>query len=214
MYLMIPTGERVRMATQVADKWRRTGIGIVTYTWDKATYAYMKRIQCARVFYGYRKPFGVLHNFMIQTLPNDWSGAICGADDLWPTRSKKYKKLKQICQYYDGKVLWIYDKINKKINTHPVITRGWYEKHKIIFNECFSHHCCDSDLMMRTRDDIIKVKGLEFDHHHPLKTPIEKRDKIYQLGHSTLKKDRLKLRSMYKRIDLDVIAKNCEVVRI
>ena len=213
MYVMIPSGQRAPLLQKTIEAWNRKGIQVVCYTWDRASWAISKRLS-RKTFFGQRKSFAILHNFMIQTLPKDWTGVICGSDDLHPSRSRKYNRLSTLCEKHDGKILWVFDGINNKLNTHPIITRGWYKKNLVVFNECFSHHCCDSDLMLRARDDIIRVDGIAFDHRHPLKTAIEDRDEVYQIGHSTLHQDRRKLLEIHKRNDVDVVAANCKRSKI
>jgi len=72
----------------------------------------------------------------------------------------------------------------------------------------------DSDLMMRTANDLVKVRGLEFKHKHPLSTPFDERDKIYQIAHGFLQQDRDTFKSMYDSINLEEIGKNCKKVTI
>lgn len=214
MIITIPTGNRTGKAFNTVRKWKQRGISVVAYVWDTKTFGLLKN-RCYRIYQGERKLFSILQNLLIKSLADvDWKGIICGADDLWP--GEGVELLEKVCIENDGKVLWVFDGLNKSVNTHPVITRGWYDKYKVVFDKQFHHNCCDNDLMIRNclKNELIKIEGITFDHQHPLHTPLAKRDSIYRLGYSFLNQDRKYLDDKYKNTNVKGICRKVRTIKV
>ncbi|MCK5640741.1 MAG: hypothetical protein KAJ19_08085, partial [Gammaproteobacteria bacterium] len=147
------------------------------------------------IYKGERKSFAILQNFMAKETKG-WKAMISGADDLYPS---KLKHLPRLAELYDGKILWVRDGLFNDQVTHPVITRGWYDRYESIFDERFEHAYCDTDLMVTAsnRNEIIKCFSIEFDHRHYMKTK-EEPDEVYQIGLDASESDLKKFRAKHK----------------
>ncbi len=195
IWITIPTGQRAAKAKITCEKWRNVGIAIAAYAWDIATVEAIDDI-CNLTFPGSRESFAKLQNRMIRVLFKNYSkcdAIICGADDLWP--GANIDRLSDAVEKAQGKILWIYDGVNKDVPTHPVITRKWFERQKgNIFDEHFTHNCCDHDLYDRAylAGEIVFCPQITFDHRHPLITK-EPLDEIYKIGYDSAKADLKKL---------------------
>jgi len=194
IFIMIPTGDRPQKALAVAKAWDSVGISVIAYCWDDETYELLKPI-ALHLYRGERKSFAVLQNFMAKET-NGWKCMICGADDLYPSKTKHLPRLAEL---YDGKILWVRDGLFNEGLTHAVITRKWYDNNNSIFDERFEHAYCDIDLMVTTsrRNEVVKCFTIEFDHRHYLKTK-EKPDKIYQIALDASPADLKRFRDKYK----------------
>jgi len=178
--LAIPTGDRTERAVETAWKWYDTGaVKIVAYAWDDKTAKALKPF-CKKIFRGFRKPFGVLQNYMAMAVKK-WDVFICGADDLWPEEGTEL--IGPAAREVDGNILWVKDGLFNAQPTHPIITRGWYDKHGKIFDEGFMHNFCDTDLFVRASmaQEVVKCFDIAFDHQHWLKTK-QPKDMIYDAG--------------------------------
>jgi len=198
IFITIPTGFRSIKARVTILKWEKVGFPIIAYAWDVLTYKLIEK-KCHTIYKGNRKSFAILQNKMIKEIKEDWDGIICGADDLWP--GVNLELLDKVVKENQGKVIWVYDGLNPNVCTHPIITKGWYEKYNFVFDENFIHNCCDTDLMLRTipQNEMIKIEGITIKHKHPIKTPLEERDVVYRMGYSTLEEDRRYFTQKHKR---------------
>jgi hypothetical protein len=166
-------------------RWRKvTDFEIALYTWDDET---SKAVNPDHLFKGEMQSFAKNHNLMAKTL--DWDVYICGADDLYPSYGMEY--IEKVAEKYPDKLIWVADGLFNRQPTHPIITRGWYEKYGFIFDEDFRHNFCDTDLFIRAlkNDDVIKSSKIGFDHRHFSKTG-KKPDKIYRIGQGSFEKDK------------------------
>jgi len=125
----------------------------------------------------------------------DWDAIICGADDLYPDFGMDL--IEKVCQQNPDKVIWVKDGLFNQQPTHPIITKGWYEKNGYIFDEQFRHNFCDTDLYARTvkTGEVVKCFEIGFDHRHPIKTG-RKPDEIYKLGNASYADD---MKKFYKK---------------
>ncbi len=186
--LSIPSGERADMLENVIYKWRKVcDFKIAVYTWDPETENRI-RDKVDYLFTGELRSFAVNQNFIAKTI-TDWDVLICGADDLYPDFG--LDKIETVCNMCPDKIIWVKDGFLNAQPTHPIITRGWYDKHGYIFNEAFHHNFCDTDLLARTYEtnEIVKCFSIGFDHRHYYKTH-RKPDKIYKLGEKTFAEDK------------------------
>lgn len=186
--IAIPTGNRVRNIIKVVEKIRKVcGFLIAIYTWDPETKAAING-KVDYLFEGPLQSFAKNQNMMAAMIP-DWDGFICGADDLYPDFGMDL--IPEVCRMENGNIIWVKDGLFNKQATHPIITRGWYEKHnKKIFDENYHHNFCDTDLFLSAclAGEMIKCFNIGFDHRHPLKDG-RKPDDIYRLGQSTYVQD-------------------------
>ncbi|MBA7590297.1 hypothetical protein ES708_32412 [subsurface metagenome] len=125
-----------------------------------------------------------------------WDYMICGADDVYP---KYVKPLNEMAKLYDGKLIWVRDELFDVQMTFPVVTKGWYDNNKQIFDERFEHNFCDTDLQTRAsqKGEVIKCFNVSFDHRHPLKTN-EPLDELYKTSQSTYAADEKRYYDKYK----------------
>jgi hypothetical protein len=184
VWVTIPTGGRPEQALDVVKTWamlKDSDIKIAAYTWDDETREKIFK-HVDRLFYGERKSFAILQNFMAQAISeqDDFDGIVCGADDLYPFIICEH--LPFCCKKFDGKALFIYDMVNASTPCHPVITKTWYEKYgPKIFDEMFIHNFCDTDLFERHFGTFVKIEDISFDHRHH-STGKRERDDLDQIG--------------------------------
>lgn len=198
IYIAIPTGQRTERAVEVVRAWQGAGVRVAVFTWDKDTYSALRQKRTAQnrlkrqpfkameatvdlLCLGDRASFGRLQNFMAASIP-DWDVLICGADDLWP--DKGTDMIGRAAQEVPGTILWAGDGLFNEQPTHPIITRGWYDKYGWIFDEGFYHNFVDTDLFLRAskENEVVDCRSfIQFDHRHPLKTG-KKKDDLYRYG--------------------------------
>ena len=196
--IAIPTGQRTEQAVEVVRAWQAAGVHVAVFTWDDETWDALNRKRAIRerlrakpfkateptvsaLWQGERASFGKLQNFMAANIP-DWDVLICGADDLWPDKGTGL--IGKAAQEAPKSILWAGDGLFNEQPTHPIITRGWYDKHGEIFDEGFYHNFVDTDLFLRAskKDEVIDCRSfIQFDHRHPAKTGKGK-DAIYDYG--------------------------------
>ena len=198
--IAIPTGQRTEQAVEVVRAWQKVGVRVVVFTWDPETRAALMRERTweqrlkgklfttheatvGRLWLGDRASFGRLQNYMAEnTLDLDWDVLICGADDLWPDRGTDL--IGNAAQEVPDTILWAGDGLFNEQPTHPIITRGWYNKYRQIFDEGFRHNFVDTDLFLRAskRSEVVDCRSfIQFDHRHPTKTGKNK-DALYRYG--------------------------------
>jgi len=185
----IPSGERTSQLYNVITKWRKAGkeqFKVAVYTWEEQTGRAVKPL-VDYLFVGKLQSFAISQNMMAREIP-DWDVLICSADDLYP--SFGIEQIQRVCEEYPDKVIWAKDGFLNAQPTHPIITRGWYNKYSFIFNEDYKHNFCDTDLFLRTAKagELVKCFNIGFDHRHYYKTG-KKKDRIYALGVSTYAED-------------------------
>lgn len=187
--LAIPSGDRTEQLLKVIARWRKVApdFKIALYTWDKETTKFASKFVDYN-FNGDLQSFAKNQNLMAKAI-DDWDVWICGADDLYPESG--IDLIEKVCTENPGKIIWVKDGCFNQQPTHPIITRGWYDKHGEIFDEQFEHNFCDTDLLYRAsvNDEIVKCFDIGFDHRHYLKTG-RKPDKIYKLGQSSFARDK------------------------
>ena len=207
--IAIPTGQRTEQAVEVVRAWQSVGVRVVVFTWDPETRAALMRERTwdqrlkrklltaqeatvDRVWLGDRASFGRLQNYMAEnTLDLDWDVMICGADDLWPDKGTEL--IGKAAQEVPDTILWAGDGLFNEQPTHPIITRGWYNKYRQIFDEGFRHNFVDTDLFVRAsrRSEVVDCRSfIQFDHRHPAKTG-EKKDALYRYGDKTFLYDKM-----------------------
>lgn len=213
IFLGIPTGNRAERALKTVIQWKQFDfIRLAVYCWDSKTYEKLKG-NVDKIFFGERKPFGVLHNYISNNIDDRWDLYICGADDLWPGENTDL--LKKITSKYNGYVLGVSDGIQEILPTHPIITKKWFiNNNKSIFDEQFFHNYVDADLLVRTynANEFLHNDQILFDHRHPNKTK-EKKDKIFKIGHKKRKIDKkymLKKHPDFKSCN-DIKPKTCHL---
>jgi hypothetical protein len=185
----VPSGNRPDKVYNTLYDWHNLNFSTVGYFWDDISLNKGRQL-CDVTYTGKRKSFAKLHNYMSDKVMKYFKGYICGADDLLP--GENIHLLNEAVEMYDGKILWIFDGHNKGVMTHPVITRGWYEKYHKIFDERFYHNFCDRDLMIEAirRDEVIRIENITFNHRHPVVTG-EVSDIIYRLALRHYQSDKL-----------------------
>jgi len=201
--LSIPSGFRKEGLANVILKWRKVcNFKIVVYTWDKETVRFVSHLADS-ICIGDFKSYACNHNFLARTIIKDWDVYICGADDLYPGFG--IENIEIICKRYPDKILWVRDGFLNQQITHPIITRGWYEKYNEIFDEKFKHNFCDTDLLVRAlaKNEIIKCFDISFDHRHYLKTG-KKKDEIYRIGESSYAEDRKYFNEKHKDKNINI----------
>ncbi len=196
--IAIPTGQRTEQAVEVVRAWQEAGVNVVVFTWDPDTRAalmrerpWAKRLKhelfksqeatVNKLWLGDRSSFGRLQNYMAANTP-DWDVLICGADDLWPDKGTDL--IGKAAQEVPGAILWAGDGLFNEQPTHPIITRGWYDTYRYIFDEGFYHNFVDTDLFLRAskRSEVVDCRSfIQFDHRHPAKTGKPK-DSLYRYG--------------------------------
>lgn len=180
----IPSGQRLEQAKKVIAAWQKQPVKIALLTWDKE-YEQFRGMVDFFILDETRKSFAVNHNRMMKEIAG-WQGYICGADDLYPgTGTEKSEKA---CRQYDGKLLWVFDGLTSAIMTHPVVTRQYFDEKGPVFDERYTHCFCDTDLCKRAQGDILKLRGVQFDHQwrkHGY-------DPIYQIGSDSFAEDKKK----------------------
>lgn len=206
--IAIPTGQRTEQAVEVVRAWQSVGVRVVVFTWDPETRAALMRERTwdqrlkrklltaqeatvDRVWLGDRASFGRLQNYMAEnTLDLDWDVMICGADDLWPDKGTEL--IGKAAQEVPDTILWAEDGLFNEQPTHAIITRGWYNKYRQIFDEGFYHNFVDTDLFLRAskRSEVVDCRSfIQFDHRHPAKTG-KKKDALYSYGDRMYPHDR------------------------
>lgn len=194
----IPSGQRTSQLIEVCRSWKARGFNICVLTWDTNTSMKMDFLDLygdnpkdVLIYREKRESFAINQNLMMNALHGledyDWDVWICGADDLFP--GIRVEKLKEVAPKYDGKLLWCYDGLNPHLMTHPVVTRGYWEKvGGKVFDERYTHNFCDTHLMMTAADDIVKLIGIQFDH----RWRVGGEDDIYRIGNASFASDKEK----------------------
>lgn len=187
--LGIPSGQRVKKLLKCIESWKKVcDFKIVVITWECYTFnelaGKVNWIYDAEVMQSFAKN----HNYLAKMIP-DWDVYICGADDLFPGNA--INKIPVVCEQNPDKVIWVRDGLFDAMNTHPIITRGWYEKYGYIFDEDYRHNFTDTDLFIRTlkAGELVKCFDIAFDHRHPLKNAADY-DEIYNIGAESFQADR------------------------
>ena len=192
----IPSGQRLEQCKAVIKAWRDQPVKIALLTWDSSYIDLYDQVdyyiaQPSR--YSYAKN----HNYTAKlTADEGWNGYICGADDLYP--GSNIDKLEDVCIQRSNELIWVFDGLNPSIMTHPIVTRGYYEKKGYIFDEQFVHNFCDTDLLVREWRNTIRVVGVTFDHRWYRSGD----DEIYAIGRKSFEAD--KQRFIAKHGDKDV----------
>lgn len=187
--LGIPSGQRTKKLLKCIESWQKVcDFEIHIITWDGYTTEALREKNVYVLDVGEIQSFAKNHNELAEFIP-DWDVYICGADDLYPEEG--ISKIEKVCEQNPRKVIWARDGLFNAQATHPIITRGWYDKYGYIFDEDFRHNWCDTDLFVRllNSDEVIKCFNIGFDHRHPLKTG-EPSDEIYQIGAETFMADK------------------------
>jgi len=187
----IPSGRRYDKSVSTVRAWKDVGFDVYLYAWDEETAG----IPADKVFTGRRISFAKAQN-LLASRADGYIGIICGADDLYPDN---VSQVTEMCRLYDGKLLWADDGYRRASMTHPVVTRGWYDRYGGIFDEQFEHNFCDTDLFHSAsrKGEVIKCFNISFDHRHYMRDGAE-RDEIYALGESTFDSDRDKFYEKHK----------------
>ncbi len=212
--LGIPSGNRVKKLLNVIEKWQKVcDFDIAVITWDGETTDALrdKNVFCLDVGFPI-KSFAINHNELADFESPDWDVYICGADDLYPDEG--VNKIAQVCEQNPGKVIWVRDGLFDALPTHPIITRGWYDKYGYIFDEDFRHNFTDTDLYVRClkTGELVKCFQIRFDHRHYMKT-CEPMDEIYRIGSETFQDDRARFYSKHTNAD-NVIDTRFEVPEV
>jgi hypothetical protein len=183
----IPSGNRAAQLLEVCKAWQSRGMDLCVLTWDTETAVRMAEIAPKHLIIAdTRDSFAVNQNRMMREYQG-WDLWICGADDLFP--GIRVEKLAQVAPRYNGKLLWCFDGMNPALMTHPVVTRGYFEKvGGKVFDERYTHNFCDTHLMMRAAADIVKLVGIQFDHRWRAGGI----DEIYRIGNESFAADRAK----------------------
>ena len=193
----IPSGNRATQLLEVCKAWQSRGMDLCVLTWDEET---VKRVfplhenhAVPILFDETRRSFAVNQNCMMRDCKG-WDLWICGADDLFP--GLRVEKLAEVAGRFDGKLLWCFDGMNPALMTHPVVTRGYWEKvGGKVFDERYTHNFCDTHLMMRAAADIVKLVGIQFDHRWRAGGI----DEIYRIGNESFAADRAKFIEQFGR---------------
>ena len=146
--LSIPSGYRVKKMLKCIQNWRRVcDFEIHVITWDGETIDALEGHGVYRLDVTDTpiQSFAKNHNKVAAF--NDWDIFICGADDLFPLEG--IHLIEPVCKENPDKVIWARDGLSDAQPTHPIITRGWYNKHGFIFDEDYKHNFCDTDLKGR-----------------------------------------------------------------
>lgn len=201
--LSIPSGNRVKKLLKCIEKWQKIcNFEIHVVTWDGETVTALR--DCPGIYVldtGEMQSFAKNHNELAQFI-TDWDIFICGADDLFPCNA--ISKIEVVCREIPDKVIWVRDGLSDAQPTHPIITRGWYDKHGFIFDEDYRHNFCDTDLFVRLLNagEVVKCFDIAFDHRHPIKTR-EACDEIYNIGNKTFAEDEMKFKLKHPFPDWD-----------
>lgn len=186
----IPSGQRAEKLLRCIEKWRKAAdFKIAVTTWCDQTESLMN---IAKPDYfiktAERKSYAINHNRMAKEITG-WDAYICGADDLYPKNNVSF--IKDIVLRFGNKIFWVKDNLFNAQMTHPIITKGWYDKYLKIFEEEYCHNFCDTELFIRAglAGEVVKCFQIEFDHRHYLKDN-GKPDEIYKIGNSTYSRDR------------------------
>jgi hypothetical protein len=188
----IPSGQREARLLEACKAWQARGFDLCVLTWDTETAVRMAEIAPKHLIHvPQRRSFAVNQNRMMRDCKG-WDLWICGADDLFP--GIRVEKLAEVAPEYDGKLLWCFDGFNPHIMTHPVVTRGYFEKVSgRVFDERYTHNFCDTHLMMTAAADIIKLAGIQFDH----RWHSDGIDDIYRIGNESFAADREKFEQQF-----------------
>lgn len=191
--LSIPSGNRVKKLLNVIEKWRKICyFEFHVITWDGLTVDVLRGTDVHVLDVGSpMKSFAINQNENAEFI-QDWDIFICGADDLYP--SNNIHMIETVCKENPDKVIWVRDGLFDAQPTHPIITRGWYDKHGYIFDEAYKHNFCDTDLFVRLLNagEVVKCFGIGFDHRHPIKGA--KHDSIYRAGEKNFARDELQFK--------------------
>lgn len=194
----IPSGHRTKQLLNIIEKWRKVSpdFEIAIYTWCDETRQEAEN-KVDYFFYGDLQSFAVNQNTMARDIKG-WDIFICAADDLWPEFG--ISKIETVCRSCPGKVIWVKDGLFNAQATHPIITRGWYDRYGFIFDENFRHNYCDTDLFVRIlrAREVVKCFSIGFDHRHYLKTG-KPQDAIYEIGSETFTQDRILFYEKYPK---------------
>jgi hypothetical protein len=196
----IPSGQRSGKLLDCIAKWRKVcNFKIAVTTWDDDTENMMK---IAKPDYFFRtikrESFSVNHNRMAKDIPG-WDVYICGADDLYPDINMNL--IESVAVQCPDKVIWVKDGLFDQQMTHPIITKGWYQKYQYIFDENYIHNFTDTDLLIRVSlaQEVVKCFQIGFDHRHFLKTN-RKPDEIYQIGNKSYSEDQKYFKQKFKHV--------------
>lgn len=185
----IPSGHRAKQLAGLIEKWRKvTDFEIAVYTWCQETKLAVSG-KVDHFFEGELTSFAINHNMMAREIEG-WDIFICAADDLYPEFGMS--KIETACRMCPGKIVWAKDGLFDAQPSHPIVTRQWYDKYGIIFDESFRHNYCDTDLFVRLIEarEVVKCFDIGFDHRHYLKTG-KPQDKIYEIGSRTFTDDQI-----------------------
>ncbi len=214
--LSIPSGYRVKRLLKVIEKWRKVcDFEIHVITWDGAVSDALRKkrfndyskVFCLDVGQPMRS-FAANQNEMAEFIGN-WDIFICGADDLYPCNN--ISMIEPVCRENPDKVIWVKDGLFNQQPTHPIITRGWYDKHGYIFDEDYKHNFTDTDLFVRLLNagEVVKCFDIGFDHRHPIKGGSN--DSIYALGQKSYTEDELRFKCKNPQPDWEKIKEVPEV---
>jgi len=212
--LSIPSGNRVKKLLKCIEKWRKVcDFEIHVITWDSVTMEALRGTDFVLYTHKPMQSFAKNQNELADITP-DWDIFICGADDLYP--GNNIHLIEPVCRDNPDKVIWVKDGLYDAQPTHPIITRGWYEKHGYIFDEGYKHNFCDTDLFVRLLNagEVVKCFDIAFDHRHPLKGA--KYDSIYFAGEKNFEKDQMTfmLKHPFADADMKINVKKCPEVRV
>jgi hypothetical protein len=139
IWIATPSGNRLAVVTEMIKSWKNCGVKTAIISWDantiKAKSDYFKLLDR-------RLSWGSNQNILLDSIPSDWDVCIAACDDHFPVKNINLieKAAKRFPDFVfspnEGHLALCF----------PIITRGWYDKHRPIFDETYIHNCVDYDI--------------------------------------------------------------------
>ena len=156
------SGNRISTAIKAAEAWRKAGFILACTTWDIHT-AHILQPHVDYMSCQERKSWGDWHNLRMDEVP-DWDVYVCGNDDILPKTN--VGMIEEFAKTYPGMLLGVGTDI--QASSMPIITRGWYETHRPVFDSQFTHYFTDYDAVWRAlvEEKFRICREIDYDHIH------------------------------------------------
>lgn len=135
-----PSGNRLQSIISVIEAWKKYNIKTAVISWDDKTLANIDcyyKTKIDKMF-----SWGVCQNLLVSKLPSNWDAYLALCDDHFP--AKNIDLIAKAVEKYPDCVISPND--GHLARCFMFITRGWYEKHPVLFDEHYIHNCVDYDI--------------------------------------------------------------------
>jgi len=159
IWVAAPSGNRLSVASEMIKVWRAYDVKTAIISWDERTREaspdYFKLVNK-------RFSWGINQNLLMDSLPPDWDACIAACDDHFPLKGIDLIE-KAIARFSDCVIC---PNEGHLALCFPIITKGWYAKHRPIFDEKYLHNCVDYDVCQQAAKEhkLINCPQIEFEH--------------------------------------------------